>query len=161
MPGLLAMTAERRAISSEPRITLSPYRINTASPLVGIKSCNYLEKILARNEAAERGFDECIQLNERGEVASASMANVFWAKDGILFTPSLKTGCLAGTTREFVIESLECREIEVGIEALRSADEVFLTSAGIGVAHVSKFEGRAFERRKHPIRELLPFVTRA
>ena len=62
---------------------------------------------MALENAKAKGFDEAIRLNERGEVASACMANVFWIKDKKLFTPDLETGCLAGTTREFIIETAE------------------------------------------------------
>jgi branched-subunit amino acid aminotransferase/4-amino-4-deoxychorismate lyase len=127
--------------------------------LAGVKSCNYLEKILAKEEARNRGFAEAIQLNERGEVSSACMANVFWLRDGILFTPSLRTGCLAGTTRGFILENLECEEVEVRIEELLSADEMFLTSAGLGVAQVSEFEGRKLRGEPHSIGGLLPSVS--
>ena len=130
------------------RLTVSPYCVNSKSPLAGIKSCNYLEKILASDEAKARRFDEAVQVNERGEMTSATMANVFWLKDNVLYTPSLKTGCLPGTTREFVMENLDCREVEATIDELNSADAIFLTSAGLGVVQVAEFESRRFERHR-------------
>jgi 4-amino-4-deoxychorismate lyase len=121
-----------------------------------VKSCNYLEKIIAKDEAKQRGFDEAIQLNERGDVASACMANVFWRRSGKLFTPSLETGCLPGTTREFVLENIDCDEVALGIEELRTADEIFLTSAGLGVVQVAEFDGRKVQRNEHAIMKLVP-----
>ena len=153
---MLITTADLRSREQDLKLTVSPYRINSASPLAGIKSCNYLEKILAKDEAKRREFDEAIQVNERHEVATVSMANVFWLKDGKLFTPPLKTGCLAGTTREFVLENLECEEVEVAIDGLQRADEIFLTSAGLGVAQVAIFDGKRLERTSHKIMNLLP-----
>jgi branched-subunit amino acid aminotransferase/4-amino-4-deoxychorismate lyase len=153
---LLIATADRKPRAENFSLTISPYLINSASPLRGVKSCNYLDKILAKDEATQRRFDEAIQLNERSEIVSACMANVFWQKHGRLFTPSLKTGCLGGTTREFVLENSDCDEVEVGLEELRSADEIFLTSAGIGIVQVAEFEGRKLVRGKHPISRLLP-----
>jgi len=123
------------------KLTVSPYAINTASPLTGVKSCNYMEKILAKSEARARGFHECIQLNERGEVVSASMANVFWRKDDQLYTPSLKTGCVPGITRLQGIEGSDCMEVEAGLADLRSADGIFLTSAGLCAVQVVEFDG--------------------
>jgi len=152
----LVMTANLRALEGEFRLTISPYRINSTSPLAGVKSCNYLEKILAKEEAKQLAFDEAIQLNERGEIASACMANVFWQTDGRFFTPSLRTGCLAGTTREFVLENLECDEVEAGIEELKCADAIYLTSAGVGVTQVAEFDGRELRREPHAIMKLLP-----
>jgi branched-subunit amino acid aminotransferase/4-amino-4-deoxychorismate lyase len=140
--GLSIITAERRPISSEFSLTISPHRINTTSPLTGIKSCNYLEHLLAHREASSRGFDEAIRLNERNEVATGCMANIFWMKDGKVYTPSLSTGCLAGTTREFILENVECEEVEAGVDGLSDAESIFLTSAGIGIASVIDFEGK-------------------
>jgi branched-subunit amino acid aminotransferase/4-amino-4-deoxychorismate lyase len=149
---LLMTTGEFRAASNELRLALSPYRINSKSPLAGVKSCNYLENLLALEEAKSRRFDEAIRLNERGEMASASMANLFWIKDETIFTPSLETGCLDGTTRSFVIALAK----ELGFEAyttgehfdeLRLADEVFITSAGIGIAGVRNVDGETYGDR--------------
>lgn len=153
--GLSIIVAERRQIPDKFKITISPHRINTTSPLVGIKSCNYLEHLLAYEEATEREFHEAIRLNERGEVTSACMANVFWEKDGNLFTPSLKTACLPGTTREFVLENLDCEEVEFGVKELGSADGIFLTSAGLGFVAVAEFDGRELDRWAHKLSSLI------
>ncbi|HKP70481.1 MAG TPA: aminotransferase class IV [Pyrinomonadaceae bacterium] len=153
---VLITTGEVTNLTNDLRLTTSHHRINSTSPLKDVKSCNYLERLMVREDAVRRQFHDCIQLNERGEVASASMANVFWLKNGELFTPSLETGCLAGTTREFIKENLECSRVTVGLDELQSADAIFLTSAGYGVAQVSEFGGRVFASVDHPILRLLP-----
>jgi branched-subunit amino acid aminotransferase/4-amino-4-deoxychorismate lyase len=139
---LLITTRTNREVPENLRLAVSPYRVNSTSPLAGVKSCNYLENLLALEEARGRGFDEAVRLNERGEVASACMANVFWRKDGQLYTPSLKSGCLAGTTRGDVIEKQGVVEMDARVEVLQDADEIFLTSAGLGKARVADFDGR-------------------
>lgn len=154
---LSIIVAQRRPIPDNFRLTISPYRINTTSPLAGIKSTNYLEHLLAYEEASRKGSHEAIRLNERGEVASACMANVIWEKDGKLSTPSPKTGCLPGTTREYILEKLECEEVEVGSQELNGADRIFLTSAGLGVVSVAEFNGRTLNISEHPLSTLLPF----
>ena len=111
---------------------------------------------MSYEEAQAGGFDEAIRLNEKGHVTSACMANVFWETGGRLYTPSLSTGCLPGTTREFVLENLECEEVEVGIETLESADRILLTSAGVGVAPISEFNGRKLDTSDHPTLNLIP-----
>lgn len=137
------------------RATVSPYTVNSQSPLAGVKSCNYMENILAGNEARSRGFTEAIRLNERGHVAGGTMSNVFWLVGGALFTPSLATGCLPGTTREFVLENLECSEVEAGIDELKTADAIYLTSAGLGIATVAEYNGRKLHSAPHPIAQIL------
>jgi branched-subunit amino acid aminotransferase/4-amino-4-deoxychorismate lyase len=143
---VLLMTADARPENEDGlAITVSPYRVNTHSPLVGIKSLNYLEQILAWEEAQTRDFAEAVRLNERGAVVSCAMANIFWAINGTVHTPALSTGALAGTTRETVIElaremSIPLIEGVYELPALADADEIFITSAGRGVALVTTFD---------------------
>jgi len=153
---LLITTGDLRPVPNNFKLSVSPYTVNSRSPLAGIKSCNYLEKIVALDEAKARGFDEAVQINDRGLVASAATANVFWLKDDVLNTPSLKTGCLPGTTREFVLENIDCCEVEATLDELDKADAIFLTSAGLGVTQVSGFESRTLGTIQHPITDLLP-----
>lgn len=147
-------TADFQKTKNDLRLTVSPYEINSKSPLAGVKSCNYLEKILALEEAKSRGFDEAIQLNERGNIVSACMANVFWLKNENLFTPLLETGCLRGTTREFLLENFDVTEVESPVEVLFDCDAVFLTSAGIGVVQIAEFETRRFAQKFREITEI-------
>ena len=130
-------------------LAVSPYRLNTFSPLSGIRSLNYLEHVLSWEEAQTRDFDEAVMLNERGEIVSATMANLFWAKNGTVHTPALSTGALAGVTRGCVIE-LAARHYVPLVEGvyempdLIEADEIFLTSSGLGVAPVTTFDFRRY-----------------
>lgn len=157
---LLIATADFKGAPDNLRLTISPFQINSTSPLAGVKSCNYLEQILALDEARRCGFDEAIRLNERGEITSVCMANLFWLTNGKLFTPSLKTGCLAGTTRSFLMEKFACTELECGAGALEKAEAIFLTSAGIGIAAASEFGGRKFDNKKIECREILQAIAK-
>ena len=147
---LLILTGEPQKVPSAGlSLAVSPYRSNTFSPLSGIRSLNYLEQVLSWEEAQSREFDEAVVLNERGEIVSATMANLFWVKDGTLHTPALSTGSVAGITRAVVIELAEKEFIPV-IEGvyelgdLTDADEIFVTSASIGVAPVTTFDFRQY-----------------
>jgi branched-chain amino acid aminotransferase len=98
-----------------------------------IKSSNLLNNILAVREARTRGAEEPILLNVEGCLAEGASTNVFLAKDGVLRTPSLDTGILAGITREVVIElaaglGLPCRAVTLRLDDLLDADEAFLSS---------------------------------
>ena len=153
---LSIITGDLRPKPANFRLTVSSYPVNSRSPLAGVKSCNYLENILAFENAKESGFDEAVRLNERGLITSACMANVFWLKDGHLYTPNLASGCLAGTTRAFLLENIECDEVEEGIDAINEADAIFLTSAGLGVTQVAEYASRNFDKSDHPVLGLLP-----
>jgi branched-subunit amino acid aminotransferase/4-amino-4-deoxychorismate lyase len=143
---LLIMTGDARPAPDEGlALTLSPYRRSTLSPLTGIKSVNYLEHVIAWEEAHARDFHEAVVLNERGEITSATMANIFWVTRGAIHTPALATGALAGTTRARVIalaEELAFPFVEgtYDISDLGDADEIFLTSATHGIGLVTTYD---------------------
>ena len=155
---LLIQTADFRKNKKNLSADVSAYPVNSKSPLAGIKSCNYLENIIALSEAEKDGFNEMIRYNERTEVVSFCMGNIFWLEyeEERLYTPSLKTGCLAGTTRELVLEKFEVFEVEKEInEFFRDAEAIFLTSAGTGVSPVTVSEPFISNERIHPILNLI------
>lgn len=151
----LINTADFREIPKSLRLTVSPFLINSTSPLFGVKSCNYLENILALEDAKAKGFDEAVRINERKEIVSACMANIFWLRSGKIFTPNLNTGCLAGTTREFVLENYLVFEKRAKLDELNEAEQVFLASAGVGVVQVAEFQEKKFSSDLHEITEIL------
>jgi branched-subunit amino acid aminotransferase/4-amino-4-deoxychorismate lyase len=155
MPGtkktdLLIMTGDPQKVAPNGlSLAVSPYRVNTFSPLTGIKSLNYLDHVLSWEEAQSRDFDEAVVLNERGEIVSATTANLFWSKNGTLHTPALSSGALAGVTRECVIDIASKQFIPLlegvyEMTDLTDADEIFLTSSSLGVAPVTTFDFRRY-----------------
>ncbi|MGI8670012.1 MAG: aminotransferase class IV [Aridibacter sp.] len=158
---LLIQTADSHEIKQNISVTLSPFLINSTSPLAGVKSCNYLENILALENAKKDGFDEAIRINKKNEVVSACMANIFWLEYNKteLFTPSLETGCLAGTIREFLMEKFNVVETKKEInELFRDAEFMFLTSSGINVVQVSDFVKEIkFANELHELTRIIKF----
>jgi aminodeoxychorismate lyase len=146
----LIMTGEPQKVpAAGMSLAVSPFRVNTLSPLVGIRSLNYLEQVLSWEEAQARDFDEAVMLNERGEIVSATMANIFWFTDGTLHTPGLSSGAMAGITRAAVIDLADKQFIPViegvyELSDLTEANEIFLTSASLGVAQVTTFDFRRY-----------------
>ena len=147
---LLIMTADPQVVrASGLSLAVSPYRINTSSPLTGVRSLNYLDHVLSWEEAQVREFDEAVMLNERGEVVSATMANIFWVKEGTVYTPTINTGAYPGVTRGVVLgiaAKLFVPVLEGAYELsdLTDADEIFLTSASIGIGLVTTFDFRQY-----------------
>ncbi|MCK5317942.1 MAG: aminotransferase class IV, partial [Anaerolineales bacterium] len=86
------------------RAVVSSIRRNSGSPLSRLKSANYLESLLARQEARAAGVNEALCLNEKGFLAEASMSNIFLVTNGILRTPGQESGILPGITRETILE---------------------------------------------------------
>lgn len=111
------------------------------------KSLNYLNSILARQEAIDAGANQAILLDHRGFVSEADITNVFVVKENVVSTPSAAAGILHGVTRARVIRLLrdlgyELYERDVTPYELLSADEVFLTGTRSHVLPVAKISGR-------------------
>jgi len=107
------------------------------------KTLSYLSRVQAKGEAGE-AEEERVMLNERGEMASAAMANLFWVREGKLRTPARESGCRAGTVRRWVLER-SGQNVEEGkwkTAELEDAEEIFLTNARIGIKPVRSWQGR-------------------
>jgi 4-amino-4-deoxychorismate lyase len=110
------------------------------------KTMSYLSRIQAREGQREGG--EVVMLNEKGEIASASMANLFWVKDGKLKTPARECGCRAGTVRRWILER-SGQKVEEGRwrqEELDGAEEIFVTNSRIGIQPVISWHGKKLAR---------------
>lgn len=117
-------------------------RRNEMSPVSTIKSLNYLDNILARQEAAEFGAQEAVLLNTKGRVAGATIANVFAVIDGIVVTPPVAEGALPGIRRGLLLEKGRAVEREITEADLQAASEIFLTNS-LGLRAVISLEGVA------------------
>ncbi len=121
----------------------SGIRRNETSPTSRHKTLSYLDNVLARREASP---SEALFLNTDGVVACAAAANVFWIKEGVLFTPSLECGILAGVMRAQVLKAagdfgLSTREGRFPPQALADAEAVFVTNSLVGVRRVYWLDG--------------------
>ena len=107
------------------------------------KTLSYLSRIQARKEAGGRDA-EVVMLNEKGMLAAASMANLFWVRSGVIRTPARDCGCRAGTVRRWILEKSGVRveEGSWGVEELDGAEEIFLTNARIGITPVGSWQGK-------------------
>jgi branched-chain amino acid aminotransferase len=116
-----------------------------------VKSLNYLNNALAKQEARARGADEALILNARGTVAEASVANVFALQGRTLATPPPEDGSLAGITRRSLLEVAPSHGF-VPVERtlsrfdLLAADEVLLSGTGAGVVPVRALDGQPIGR---------------
>ncbi|HEX4542672.1 MAG TPA: aminotransferase class IV, partial [Candidatus Acidoferrum sp.] len=131
------------------RLGLREHGRHAASALAGVKTISWLNNVWAVAEANKEGFDEVVMLNERGEVAECTSANIFAVKDGKILTPPLSSGCLEGVTRGILMEiapdaGLPVVEQSLRPENLYSAEEVFISSTNRNLIDVGEIAG-------HPI----------
>jgi len=133
-------------------ITLSPFRRPTAecAPVDAKAACLYPNNSRALIEAASRGFNNCLMLDLLGNVAEFGNANVFMAKDGVVFTPAPNGTFLNGITRRRVIELLRADGVTV-VESTLSyrdflgADEIFSSGNFAKVAPVVRIDDRSLQ----------------
>ncbi len=113
-----------------------------------IKSLNYLNNVLATGEARRQGADDALLLNAAGNIAEASVANLFVVREGRLLTPPTTDGCLDGITRRSVLElaatlSIPAVERTLSRMDVFAADEVFVTGTGAGILRIASLDGEA------------------
>lgn len=139
-----------------------PWARNPRSIIAGAKSTSYAENVVALMRAHDAGASEAILGTTDARLCEGTGTNVFVVLNGELVTPTLDTGCLAGITRQLVLEWFEVFERDLSLEALQEADEVFLTSSTRDVHPVIRVDDREWAHagvRSVSVRE--EFLARA
>jgi branched-chain amino acid aminotransferase len=134
-------------------ITAATRRISPAALPPMIKSLNYLNNILAKMEALQHGYHECIMLNDQGYVAECTGDNIFLIHKGRLLTPASHAGALIGITRQVALEvaeqlGLKLCETNLTRYDVWNADECFLTGTAAEVIPVIEVDGRTIGNGK-------------
>ena len=117
--------------------------------LSNIKHNNYLVSVLGALNAKKERWNDAVILNMHGRVCETTIANVFIIKDGAFYTPSLAEGCVAGVMRKTVISVLRrngftVEEVNIAMDDLLSADEVFLTNSIHPLRWVQRIQNSVF-----------------
>jgi len=120
-------------------------RRNEFAATATIKSLNYLEGIVAKNQAQIAGADEGIFLNTQGFLAEACISNLFFVKEGALHTPSVECGLVPGIIRQTILQitrnhSLPLIEGKYKASSLLSSDEAFLTNTLMGIMPLTQVD---------------------
>lgn len=108
---------------------------------------NYLNSIIATQEAKRNGFDEAILLDHSGNVSEAPGENIFIVREGQLITPPLSSSALNGITRDAVIKiardlDIEVSETEIARSELTISDEIFLTGTAAEITPIISMDGK-------------------
>lgn len=140
-PRLVVSVAPGSAWGEVTQVVTVPWVRNERSAVAGLKTTSYAENVVAVERAHAAGASEAVLANTRGELCEGTGSNVFVVVDGTVLTPPLASGCLAGVTRELVMEWWDVEERVLPYDALRTADEVFLTSSTRDVHPVSAVDG--------------------
>ncbi len=157
---LLLYTAGLPPNRESARLTVAEYGRYAASPLAGVKVTSWLQNVWSLQGAQSLGFDEVVLLNECGEVAECTAANIFCARDGRVLTPPLSSGCLEGVTRGILLElgpaaGAGIEEQTLRLQDLYDADEVFITSTNRTLLGVSEIAGHHYPTVPGPLTQQL------
>jgi branched-chain amino acid aminotransferase len=131
------------------RLGLREHGRHAASPLAGVKVTSWLNNVWNLAEAQSAGWDEVVLLNERGEVAECTAANIFCVRGGKVVTPPLSSGCLEGVTRDTLLDiahasGIYASEQTLTPEDLYGAEEVFISSTNRNLLGVGEIAGHKF-----------------
>ena len=159
---IIALTADTKEWGHGVKLAYQANARHAASPFAGTKILSWSMNLTWLEMAQARGFDEVVLLNERGEAAECTSANIFIANGSQVWTPPLSSGCLPGITREVLLGEVHAPRIQIGEKALtpaelEAADEVFITSTTRDLLPVVQIEDKAVGR-SHRVREELQRV---
>ena len=132
-------------------LRLCHYRLTQNPYLAGIKHCNRLEQVLARNEWNNSDFQEGLMLDQDDNVIEGTMSNLFCIKGREIFTPDLTFTGVEGIIRQLIINITKQLSVPLTIEnisiaMLKEADAIFVTNSVIGIWPVAQFDDRSYER---------------
>ncbi len=148
---VIALTADSKDWGEGVKLAYQANARHAASPFSGTKILSWSMNLTWLEQAQSRGFDEVILLNERGEVAECTSANIFIANGNQVWTPPLSSGCLPGITRELLLGEIHVPGVAIAEKALtpgdlESADEVFITSTTRDLLPVHQIEEKQLRR---------------
>ncbi|MGH9357243.1 MAG: aminotransferase class IV [Terriglobia bacterium] len=130
---LLIFTRELPVWPSAYSLQVQPAAVFSAGPFAGAKMLSWAANSAFMEKARAAGYDDALLLNERGELAECTSANLFVINSGRVATPPLSSGCLPGVTREVLLEvgsetGIAVSQEPLTLDSLDRAEEVFISS---------------------------------
>jgi branched-chain amino acid aminotransferase len=153
---LIALTADSKQWGTSVKLAYVKQARHAACEFAGTKILSWAMNLTWLESAQARGFDEVVLLNEHGEVAECTSANLFVANGGQVWTPPLHSGCLPGITREVLLGEIHVPGIRIGEKTLmpadlESADGVFITSTTRNLLPVAQIEEKPVGRAERTL----------
>jgi 4-amino-4-deoxychorismate lyase len=149
----IAVTPDNSFLQTRPlpSHTIGPFRLlpvenqRTTNPLLlSCKSINYLENLLAHEQAAREGFDDALFIGAAGSLSETSRANLFFLSNGRILTPDLDCGLLDGVIRRWVLANFAVETGCFDLAELLAADAVFVTNSVIGIQPVAAIGDQSY-----------------
>ncbi|GAC1477111.1 MAG: aminodeoxychorismate lyase [Acidimicrobiales bacterium] len=150
-PTLVIAAARMRPWARTSAVSCVPWPRNERGALSGLKTTSYGENVVALAAAHRAGADEAIFANTRGELCEGTGTNIFVAVGGRMLTPPLASGCLAGVTRDLVLETGLAEEDDIPVAARHGATEAVLTSTTRDVHPIAAVDSQALPAAPGPL----------
>jgi branched-chain amino acid aminotransferase len=148
---VIALTADSKDWGEGVKLGYVKNARHAACEFSGAKILSWAMNLTWVEAAQQRGLDEVVLLNEHGQVAECTSANIFASTGGQVWTPPIHAGCLPGITREVLLEEIHVPGIHIAEKVLtpadlENADEVFITSTTRNLLPVLEIEGKRIGR---------------
>lgn len=145
---------EKAAVKRISVITASTRKTSVDALNPQVKSLNYLNNVLLKIEALNAGCQEAIVLNKEGYAVEATGENLFIVKNGVVSTPPISAGALAGITRQKIIDLLGKEGVSVSERLITKhdlyvSDEIFLCGTASGILAVTSVDARVIGTGQH------------
>jgi len=150
-PTLVVAVGETVRRADTTAVITVPWTRNERGVLTGLKTTSYAENVVALARAHERDASEAIFANTVGQLCEGTGSNIFVVLDGVLYTPPVSSGCLAGITRALVAEWSGAHEKDLPLDVLERAEEIFLTSTLRDVQAVHRVDCRDLSPAPGPL----------
>ncbi|AOY76312.1 aminotransferase class IV [Clostridium formicaceticum] len=142
------------------KLCFTDIKRNPYSVLTYIKSNNYMENFLARQQALNNDYDEVIFTNFHGEICEGALSNIFFVKKGILHTPSIDCGILPGIMRQKIIDITGDIKLPIvigkyTIEDIMMAEEIFITNSLLEIMPICQIQDKKIDLQKNIITQTL------
>ncbi len=143
---IIIETQEERTISAKISLGISKYK--TPSTPIG-KSLNAIPYILNKIAASEANLFDLVMLSPKKFIAETSSANIFWVKNNRIYTADKSCSIIEGTVRARLlkISPYKINLVKKGVNALKTADEIFLTNSSFLILAADDFLGRKLEKK--------------
>lgn len=143
---VIAFTKDLKNWGDSTSLEIIPKTRHADHIFAGTKMLSWSFNLVLLENSIQRGFDELVMLNERGEVSECTSANIFAVFGNQVITPPLSSGCLPGVTRALLLEEVRVPDVEVRAKPLlpqdlEKADEIFITSSTRDLLPVRHIEG--------------------
>jgi branched-subunit amino acid aminotransferase/4-amino-4-deoxychorismate lyase len=129
------LSAAPHTMPSDPfRLEVSDFRVDQDSEFRRIKTISYAIHAVALKRAHQDGFDDALLINQRGQVAEITSANIFWRRGRTVYTPPLSAGCLEGVIRYVLLNDAKKHGVRIveraePLEHMITAEEMFISSS--------------------------------